>query len=837
MLGCVSKTRTIFLILVGVSACAFGVERTKGVAPPAAERPSPANGARFFETQVRPILQTHCIGCHGGDKVRSGLKLTSRDAVLTGGERGPAVLPERPEKSLLLQAINHRDLKMPPRGKLPQAQLDVLARWVKMGAPWSGAAGTVKRHGPPPVDDKARAFWSFRPVVRPKVPAVRNAGWARTPIDAFILAKLEAVGLQPAPPARKAALLRRVYYDLIGLPPSPEEVADFLADSSPGAYEKVVDRLLASPHHGEKWARHWLDLVRYAETNGYEFDTIKPQAWRYRDYVINSFNADKPYDRFIREQLAGDELVPGSAEGLVATGYYRVGPWDSGAPDRLQARYDELDDIVGTTGQVFLGLTVHCARCHDHKIDPFPQKDYYRLLAFFHGVQRYSPRSSLRSISLPEDQRRQSKEIAQYKKRLANVEAQLRTIENGLAPHLEGGERDDFKEEQNRPDIIRKHVPRHVNQETYDRYRALGRERFALARQRPAGLAQALSVTESGPAPPRTFILRRGDPRSRGEPVEPGFPSVLTSAAPVLPAPGRDATTSGRRRALAEWIASPANPLTPRVIANRIWQHHFGRGIVRSSSDFGYRGTPPTHPELLDWLAGELIAHGWKLKPIHKLIVMSSAYQMSSRPSPAALAKGPENDLFWRFDLRRLTAEELRDSILAVCGNLERARMSGPSIYPTIQREVLAGQSRPGIGWRPSPPAEQARRSIYIHRKRSLTVPLLAAFDTADADSSCPVRFSTTQPTQALAMLNGDFVNDQAAIFAADLRARAGDRPAAQVRLALWRVTQREPSASEVQRGVDLMTRLRNKHAVGPEEALRSFCLLALNLNEFIYLN
>jgi mono/diheme cytochrome c family protein len=808
-----------------------------GQAATAAAPPSPAEGARFFEAQAQPILQAHCVRCHGGDKVRGGLKLTSREALLKGGDRGPAVSPDRPEESLLLQAVQHRGLKMPPGGKLPQAQIDVLARWVKMGAPWSSAAVSVKRHGPPAVDEKARNFWSFRPAVRPKVPAVRNAGWARSPIDAFILARLEAAGLRPAPPAGKASLLRRLCYDLTGLPPTPQEVADFLADTSPNAYEKVVDRLLASPHHGEKWARHWLDLVRYAETNGYEFDRAKPNAWRYRDYVIDSFNADKPYDRFLREQLAGDEIEPVTAEGVIATGYYRVGPWDSGAPDRLQATYDELDDLVSTTGQVFLGLTVQCARCHDHKIDPFPHKDYYRLLAFFHGVQRYSPRSSLRSIGLPEDRRRQSKEIAEFQKRLAALGEQVKAIEDALAPHLEAGERDDFKEEPNRPDILRKHVPKHVSPQTYDRYLSLLRERAALARNRPAGLAQALCVSERGPTPPPTFVLLRGSPRSRGDAVEPGFPSVLATRPPVLPAPGPGAKTAGRRRVLAEWVASPANPLTARVMANRLWQYHFGRGIVRSSSDFGYRGTPPTHPELLDWLASELVAGGWKLKPLHKSIVMSSAYRMSSRPNAAALAKDPENDLFWRFDLRRLSAEEVRDSILAACGNLNRARLGGPSMYPTIQREVLEGQSRPGIGWRPSSPEEQARRSIYIHSKRSLSVPLLAAFDAADADSTCPVRFSTTQATQALGMLNGDFLNEQAKVFAADLHAQAGEAPAAQVRLALRRVAQREPSAKEVERGVGLLARLRGKHGLAPGEALREFCLLALNLNEFIYLD
>jgi mono/diheme cytochrome c family protein len=815
----------------------------------AAEPPSPADGAKYFETHVRPILQTHCVSCHSGDKPKGGFTLTNRDTFLKGGTNGAAISPDKPAESLLLKLVSHQgEVKMPPKGKLAQAQIDALTKWVQMGAPWP-AGREIRTAGPPAVDDAARNFWSFRPVVRPPVPTVKRADWVKSPIDAFVLAKLEAAGLQPAPPAEKTALLRRVYYDLIGLPPTPAEVEDFLKDDSPLAYEKVVDRLLASPHYGERWGRHWLDLVRYAETNGYEFDTAKPNVWRYRDYVIRSFNQDKPYDRFVKEQLAGDELDAVTPDTLIATGYYRLGSWDSGAPDRLQATYDELDDILSTTGQVFLGLTVQCARCHDHKIDPFPQKDYYRLLAFVHNVQRYSPRTALRTLGTAADRERQKEEIAAYEKKLAAVTADMKAIEDALAPHLEAGESDDFKVEQYRADIIRKHVPKHVTRETADRYLALGRERAALEANKPDALGQALCVSESGSSAADTFVFVRGDPRSSGEKVEPGFPSVLTTKAPVLPAARGDARTTGRRRVLAEWIASPENPLTARVMVNRIWQHHFGRGIVRSSSDFGYRGTPPTHPELLDWLAAEFVeptwasggrqppeGQAWTLKRLHRLIVTSAAYRMSSRPDAAALVKDPENDLLWRFDLRRLSAEEVRDSILAVSGNLNRAKVGGPSIYPRLPREVLQGQSMPGVGWRESPTGEVTRRSVYIHTKRSLAVPFLNAFDAADPDSSCPVRFTTTQPTQALAMLNSDFVNDQARVFAADVRKAAGDDPADQVRLALRRVTQRDPTAKEVERGVEFITRFREKHKLPAADALRNFCLLALNLNEFVYL-
>jgi hypothetical protein len=705
-----------------------------------------------------------------------------------------------------------------------------------MGLPFAEPKPGAAHPGPPRVDETARRFWAFRPVVGPAVPQVRDTAWVNTPIDAFLLARLEAAGLQPAPPAAKTSLLRRVYYDLIGLPPTPDEVDAFLADAAPDAYERVVERLLASPHYGERWARHWLDLVRYAETNGYEVDGPKPNVWRYRDYVIKSFNADKPYDRFVREQLAGDEIEPATTDGLIATGYYRLAPVDGGAPDRLQARYDGLDDIVATTGGVFLGLTVGCARCHDHKSDPFPQADYYRLLAFFHNIST-GPRGSQRPIAAAVDADVQQAEVTQYRQRLADLQKSIRAFEDALRPHLVGGEVDDFKTPDYRVDIARKHVPEHVAQQDFEYYSDRVRQLAQIQQSQPRALAQALCVSETGRRPPDTFVLLRGNPRSKGDPVEPSFPSALTAQAPVIAPPGTDAATCGRRTALADWIASPDNPLTARVMVNRVWQHHFGRGIVRSASDFGYRGTPPTQPELLDWLAAEFVDGGWKLKPLHRLIVTSCAYRMSSRADAAAVAKDPENDLFGHFDPRRLAAEEVRDSILAASGNLHRTKMGGPSVYPTISAEVHAGQSRPGSGWGPSPPAEQARRSVYVHVKRSLTLPIHAAFDAADPDSSCPVRFTSTVPTQALGMLNSEFLNEQAQVFADTVRRQAGDDAAAQVRLALRRAVQRDPTEPEIRRGVAFLARLRDERRLPAAEALRVFCLLALNLNEFVCLD
>jgi hypothetical protein len=864
-------------------------------AAPAGKQQPAANDA-FFTQQVRPVLEGKCFACHSGEKAQGGLKLTSREGVLKGGASGPAAVPGKPAASALVAAINYHGRRMPPQGKLPQTQIDTLTRWVAMGLPWPGGAQASLeprvQHGPPQVTPEAKRFWSFRKVVRPPVPSVKGQGWVRTPIDAFVLKKLEAAGLKPNPQADRIALLRRATYDLTGLPPTPQEVQQFLADASPRAWERVVDRLLASPRYGEKWGRHWLDLVRFGESNSYERDGTKPHAWRYRDYVIRAFNQDRPYDRFILEQLAADLFTNDAMrarlratravadrgavtsngaraietanteqrarstepslrrkpEHLIATGYYRLGVWDDEPVDPEQALYDDLDDIVSTTGQVFLGLTLGCARCHDHKLDPIPQKDYYRFLAFFNGVRRYGIRSnesvedaSVRPIALEVLVRKNREEVREYRAKLRANRQAIEAIEARIRPDLSPVEKEEWETETRRLPLVQARVPRILTQEEYDGYAARVEERERLRRSAPPALDSALCVTEIGPTPRETFVLQRGNPHAKGEKVEPGFPSVLSPPAPrIEPSPYPD--TSGRRLALARWIASPDNPLTARVMVNRVWQYHFGRGLVRSSSDFGFQGDRPTHPELLDWLASTFTAQGgrsaagWRLKPLHRMIMLSSTYRMSSRVNPRAWAKDPRNDLLWRFDMRRLQAEEVRDSILAVNGSLN-LKMGGPGFYPTIPEEVLAGQSQPGANWGKSDAKEQARRSVYIFVKRSLITPILASFDGPETDLTCPIRFSTTQPTQALGLLNSAFLHEQAKVFAESLVKKAGPNPAAQVKLALWRVTQRPPTAREIERGVRSIETLQRDEGLKADEALTLFCVVALNLNEFIYLD
>jgi len=837
---------TVLMSLVAASLVPPKVTAQEPAGKSAVAKPT-AEQLEFFRQQVKPILESRCIKCHGGEvKIRGKLRLTSRADVLRGGETGPSVSLTEPAKSLLLEAINYESLEMPPTGKLPQREIDVLTRWVKQDLPFDDKAIVIKPHapGPPAVDAKAREFWSFQPVSRPVVPKVQQGDWVKNPIDAFVLARLEEVGLTPSGPAEKTALLRRLYYNLTGLPPSPEAMREFLADESPQALEKVVDELLDSQQYGERAGRHWLDLVRYAESNSYERDGTKPFVWRYRDYVIRSLNQDKPYDQFILEQLAGDELSERTADQLIATGYYRLGTWQDEPVDRQQELYEDLDDIVTTTSQVFLGLTLNCARCHDHKLDPLPQRDYYRFMAFFHGINRYGVRNgqsvaqfSLRDIMASREQSQHQQQVQAHLKQVAQIEKQIAEIEKRVVGDFQPVEKEDFKFEQHKIPLLKKRVPRLLSQQQFKQYVQLKKKEKQLKNVKPVALTQALCITETGRQPRKTFILARGNAHAPGDQVEPGFPEVLSFPDPVIKPLPPEKKSSGRRLALARWIIDRRNPLTARVMVNRLWQQHFGRGIVESPNNFGFRGTAPTHPELLDWLATQLVEGGWKLKPIHKLIVLSNAYQMGSQSHPQGVEKDPENKLFWRFNMRRLAAEEIRDTVLAVNGSLN-PKMFGPSIFPDIPAEVKRGQSRPGEGWGNSTPAEKARRSIYIHSKRSLVFPFLAAFDGPDTDTTCPIRFETTQPTQALEMFNGPFAHQQAAVFGNYLRKQLGPQDTrGHVELALGRALQRPLTADQIDQGLRFIAQLQKEHSVSPAKALDYFCLVLLNLNELIYLD
>ena len=564
------------------------------------------------------------------------------------------------------------------------------------------------------------SHWAFQPVASPALPDIKKDKWVRNPIDRFILSRLESAAVAPAPPADPSALLRRAYYDLTGLPPSPEQVETYLTrvegdDSADAVYEQMIDHLLTSPQYGERWGRHWLDLVRYAETDSYERDNPKPNAWKYRDYVIRSFNSDKPYDQFVREQLAGDEIPGRSYETVIATGYYRLGLWDDEPVDPLQAYYDHLDDVVSTTSEVFLGLTINCARCHDHKIDPISQQDYYRFMAFFHNILNNVKKGPYEDfaftlntqipLATPQQQAEWKDRKQQHEKLLAELTTKIDQLEQKVVASLSKGEQDDAKDNANvRKRLIHKNWENALSKEDQALWKVLQEQREAGEKTGPAPLPAALAVQENGNQAPETFVMARGNARALGDQVVPGFPEVLNVPDPVLPAAGANSASCGRRTVLADWIVDPTNRLTSRVIVNRVWQHHFGRGIVDSPSNFGLRGARPTHPLLLDWLAQQFVNEGWHLKSLHRLIMTSSAYRMSARVDSSALASDPENRLFSRQSMRRLSAEELRDSMLAVCGTLN-LQMFGPSIFPELSQEVLQTQSEPGAGWIASSPA------------------------------------------------------------------------------------------------------------------------------------
>lgn len=811
------------------------------VAPAWAAGESELPPDQFFDEQVQPILAEHCFKCHGGEaQVKGGLRLTDHESFLQGGDSGSPL-----EENLFVEAINYEGYEMPPKGKLPAEQIAILTKWVKLGAPWSkttkdfGQHGE-EEHGEPRVNDATKAFWAYQPVRRPEIPETDGGVWVASPIDAFIYAKLAAAGLQPNDPAEPAKLIRRAYYDLTGLPPKPEDVRAFVAAPSRKAYEQLIDKLLRSRQYGERWGRHWLDLVRYAESNSFERDGAKPHIWRYRDYVIASLNADKPYDVFVREQLAGDELNEVTPASYIATGYYRIGQWDDEPTDQLQADFDGLDDILATTGQVLLGMTINCARCHNHKIDPIPQHDYYRMLAFFRGVKPYGHRrldpTNTRMFDLKTGAPVALELAEKLRQERQQLERTVRQIENRVRKHLTEPEKEDFAFEDNRVAIIKAkaNVLKPNDVQEYETALAQLRNVRSQDDEMAASTLTAFGVSEQGSEVPPTFVMIRGNAHAQGDEVSPGFPSVLS-----FPDPGEvqpQSNSSGRRLALANWIVSESNPLTARVLVNRLWQHHFGRGIVDTPNDFGFQGARPTHPELLDWLADEFMAGGWTLKRMHKLIMLSNTYRMASSANPEGLAQDVDNRLLWRMNMRRLSAEEIRDSILAANGTLN-LKSGGPSIYPRIPAEVLAGQSRPGAGWGNSSPEEAARRSVYIHVKRSLVTPILASFDFADTDFSCPVRFATTQPTQALGMMNSEFLNEQAALFADRIKDEGGTSLEDQVRYALNLVTQREPSSKEITSGVEFIEKIQKNNNQSEEVALNQYCLLMLNLNEFIYLD
>ena len=774
-----------------------------------------ASVADGFARTTQPLLAKYCLGCHSTEKHKGDLDL-ERFKNFNDVAAQPKVWRRVSEQI--------SEGEMPPSEK-PQptsAEREAFQQWLAdvVALTASNHVGGVSsgprlRAGKFTLSDEDRGYWAFQPVKRSPIPKVKEAGGVANPIDAFVLARLEKKKLGMNPPATPRELVRRLSFDLLGLPPTSEEVTAFEKNPTDTEWDKLIDAMLASPHYGERWGRHWLDLVRYAESNGYERDGVKTNAWRYRDYVIESFNSDKPYDQFIREQLAGDEIADeqmaakaGSKEwrdAIIATGFYRLHVWDDEPDSTVKAEFDDLDDIMVTTGTAFLGLTIGCARCHDHKYDPISQTDYYSMLSFIRSIDAYGQQhrgGGARGTGRIQRPLATAAELLKWA-----AAKRVNDTLPGAAPDIEPDAKKRMEQKATIPS------PDH-----------------------------ALSVAENGPQARATYVLARGDPFTPKEEVPPAFPAVFGLAAPKFSERPANARTTGRRSVLADWIANAQNPLTSRVMVNRIWQKHFGVGLVPTPDDFGQTGERPTNRALLDYLASEFVASGWSVKHLHKLIMTSRAYRMSSRAdNQRALQVDETNTLLWRQNLRRIEAEAVRDAMLAVSGTLNPKR-GGPSVFPTLPKEVHGTQDSSGKGWADSSAEEQNRRSIYLVVKRALKVPLLECLDFANSSAPVGVRPSTTTAPQALMLLNDSFVQAQAVALAERVAREGGEREEKQVVRAFQLVLQREPTKADLKASLSLLEDQRKRAAEqGMSEpsrvALNSFCRSLLNVNEMIYMD
>jgi hypothetical protein len=752
---------------------------------------------------ARAVLEKRCLSCHGQAQT-SGLDLRSAESAKKGGKRGPALVPGRAAESLLMRAVlREGDLKMPPGGPLPADEIALLRAWIDAGASW------------PKTGVGEPEWWSFRKVVRPPAPA-------GNPIDGFILRALAEKKLKPLPAADKRTLIRRAYLDLHGLPPEPAEVDAFVKNEAPDAYEKLIDRLLASPRYGERWGRHWLDVVRYADTGGFETDMYYANAWRYRDYAIQSFNEDKPYDRFVQEQIAGDEIWPDNIElngsydippekqkhleARIGTTLYTIGPtYHEAALNGEQLRYEWMTDAVDTTSSAFLGLTVACARCHDHKFDPISHRDYHRMMAIFAASEeREIPVvSKMEQFGFKSGYPR-TLQVEEYK-------AAIQRIDQKAARRAKD-EKETKLADATGKEVALKYTPEEKDERDrliFELGKAALQARFSL--QSATVLAHAEVVHD-------VRMTARGDFHGTGDKVGPGFPTVLGGAT--------DIAAMDRRKALALWLTAPEHPLTARVMVNRVWAWHFGRGIVATPSDFGRQGERPSHPELLDWLASEFVSQGWSLKKLHRLILLSDAYRRSSASDGHNAKIDADNRYLWRMNRLRMDAETLRDAVLAVSGTLN-LKMGGRAVIPPLTAEEKTGMWALNQWPVALDAAEHNRRSVYLYVKRSFPYPMFQTFDVPDSSASCPRRDTTTVAPQALALLNSEFMLEQARRLAERVRKQSAGGPDLWIDTAWRLVLGRAPTASERERAQRFLA----------ESPLRELCLVLLNMNEFLYVD
>jgi mono/diheme cytochrome c family protein len=773
---------------------------------------------------VKPILAQHCVSCHGATKPRGGLRLDTAAAALKGGRDGPIIVPGHAEESPLIDAVtgdgatDRMPLNRPP---LSEEQINVLRAWIDQGAPTPSEE----------IPSVPATHWAFVAPGRPEIPSVRDEAWGRNPIDRFILARLEREGIAPSPEADRATLIRRVSLDLIGLPPSPEDVRAFETDPRPDAYERLVDRLLASPHYGERAARPWLDLARYADSNGYSIDAPR-SIWKYRDWVINAFNADMPFDQFTIDQLAGDLRPEATLAQKVATGFHRNTPInEEGGIDREQFRVESVIDRVNTTATAFLGLTMGCCQCHDHKYDPLTQKDYYRLFAFFNNVDEPEiPVAALEEVARRDEIQKQ---IDDYLKEIREKDPSLVTKQRAWEASLDMVARQKQSQEVRAAfDVVfdnRSKAQQRVVFAAFIDQDPSVREHRAVIKKLRAQMPKIVTtmVVRERAEPRETHLLIQGDFTRPGELVAPGVPAVL----PPLEAP----SATPNRMNLAHWLVSPSNPLTSRVVINRLWQARFGRGLVETENDFGTQGSPPSHPELLDWLATEFLAQGWSLKAMERWIVTSATYRQSSRLRPDLAARDRDNRLLARQSRLRLDAELIRDSALTASGLLTRV-IGGPSVFPPQPDGVMSlGQLR--REWTTSTGPDRYRRGLYTFFWRATPHPLLMVFDAPDGVRACTRRARSNTPLQALTLLNDEAFFEFAHALA-DRVIREGPTDDTGKLDNLFRLClSRPPTEKEGGRLAALLDQLRSgarSRAEGEQSAWTAVARVVLNLDEFI---
>ncbi|MDP7017438.1 MAG: PSD1 and planctomycete cytochrome C domain-containing protein [Pirellulaceae bacterium] len=778
----------------------------------------------LFEKEIRPILATTCVKCHGAKKQEGELRLDSRAGLLKGGASGPAVVPGKPDDSLLLEALRYEDLEMPPKARLADKSVRAFERWVQSGAAWP--ADDRVREASAGVTAADRSWWAFQPLPKdPQPPRHADDNWSANELDRFVFAQLAQKQMRPAPLAAKRTLIRRLYYDVIGAPPTPREIADFVADESPDAWPRLVNRLLEDPRYGEHWARFWLDLVRYTESDGWNADAYRPHIWRYRDFVVEAFNSDKPYPQFALEQLAGDELPGNDPVGLTAVGFLRLGIYEYNQRDARGHWNDIMNEMTDVAADVFLGVSVSCARCHDHKFDPFTRSDYFQLRAFFDPVVW---RDDL--VAATDDQRAEYEQaLAAWEKATSDVR---RRIEELKKPYYDAKwkltvgkfpldiqacfnkpeEQRDSWEQQMAYLISRQFLEegggplKSIKKEDKAKLDALQKELAEFDKLKPKPLPPLMTAAAFSGAAAPTHI-----PDGPDDVMRPGFPAVLSDAKSSSDKAGAEGVL--RRTDLAGWIGNPNNPLTTRAIVNRIWQQHFGRGIAQTPNDLGQQGTLPTHPALLDWLAVTFVRDGWSMKQLHRRILLSKTWRQTSDHPQAEQyeQKDPSESLLWRAPVRRLRAEEIRDSLLQLSGELQ-SQVGGPSVDE-----------------------KTPRRAIYVKRFRNKTETFLHAFDAAPGLKSVATRGTTTTPTQSLLLINGDYAVGRSEKMAARLLSSSPATAAEIVRSAVVACWGRPPTDRELKQSLAFLA--STDQTIPAPDRLADFCHVLFNSNEFLYID